>query len=180
MGSGNRTVLRNKRFQLIGIASLLFAAGMAVLIVIVITSPGQSLDNPGGFTAGARVLALVGCTIAGLALASYGVAGLRVALIIDETRLVIRNPWRTTVVDWQSKPRFETRDRQQDVAITSPNAVGAPRPEAHMTYRYREIVCVVHGKHIWIAATSRMRKRDGVDDLLTQLRQAGGRSRSMR
>ena len=48
-----------------------------------------------------------------------------------------------------------------------------------MTYRYREIVCNVGREHIWIAATSKMRHRDGVDDLLKELRNTrGGSSRN--
>lgn len=179
MKSDRRIVVRSRRFQLVGIVSLLVTGGLVVLAYIVIASPGRSLDHPGGFTSGARILTVAGCVIAALALAAYGVSGLRVALILDETRLVIRNPRSTTIVDWKSRPRFEIRNRQQDVSITSPNAAGAPRPEAHVTYRYREIVCVAHSKRFWIAATSRMRHGDRVDDMLRQLREEGGRLRSL-
>ena len=96
--SAYRRVVRNRRFQLLGAVSLALAVGMAVLTGIVVASPGHSLDHPGGFTPAGRALALVGCLIAGVAFAVFAVGSLRVALIIDDTRLVIRNPFRTTVV----------------------------------------------------------------------------------
>lgn len=99
---------------------------------------------------------------------------LRVALTVDDTRLVIRNPWRTTVVPWAAKPKFETRDRRQEVNTRAPNAAG-PRVEGPLTYRFREIICVADRQRIWIAATSRMRDPDRADQLLAELRDAGSR-----
>jgi len=174
--SGRRQVIRNRRFQVIGAGSLLLAAGFLALTYVVITSPGVSFDHPDGFTTGGRVMAVFGCAIVVVALTGMGVGGLRVALIIDETRLVIRNPFRTTRVEWQARPKFEIRGRRQDVRVLT---AGAPRIDGGLTYRYHEIVCVAKGQRVWIAATSRMRSRARVDDLLAELRAGGGaRSRT--
>jgi len=170
-------VVRNRRFQTIGTVSLLAAIGFIVLLVVVIKSPGQSFDHPGGFTSGGRVLAAIGCLIAAASFGVYGIAGLRVALIVDDQQLVIRNPYRTTKVSWASKPKFEPRDRRQEVVVSSPTRTsmgGGPGTTGTVTYRYREIVCVADRKRIWIAATARMTNRDRVDQMLTQLRQASG------
>jgi hypothetical protein len=167
-----RTVVRNRRMLILGVVSVTLAVGFAVLGYIVITSPSASFDNPGGFTPAGRALAVVGCAIATLAFATFGVGGLRVALIIDDAGLVIRNPLRTTTVRWESKPRFETRDRRQEVTVSSPVTGSAPFTSGNITYRYREIVCVVGRQRIWIAATSRMTQRDRVEQLLKALRDA--------
>jgi len=94
--SGGRRIVRNPRFRLIGAVSLLLAAGAVGLAWVVLTSPGYGLDHPGGFTPGGRVLATIGCGIAAVAFAAIGIGGLRVALILDDTGLLIRNPFRTT------------------------------------------------------------------------------------
>lgn len=52
---------------------------MIALLVVAIVAPGQSFDDPGGFTPAGWVLAVVGCALAAAALAAYGVSGLRVA-----------------------------------------------------------------------------------------------------
>lgn len=156
--------------------SLLFAAGFVVVTYIVLTSQGRDIDHPDGISPAFRVLVVAICVLVALVFATFTVAGLRVALVIDQTGLVIRNPMRTTTVRWESRPHFETRDREQDVDIQGPITTSASLPQhGTITYRYREIVCVVNRQRIWIAATSKMRHRDGVDDLLSELRQAGGR-----
>ena len=172
MTSAGRRVIRNRRFQVIGVVSTLLAIGFATLTYVVIVSPGESLDHPGGFTSGGRALALGGCILVAVVFGTYGAGALRVALIIDETGLVIRNPWRTTTVGWDSKPRFETRDRRQDVTVVSPRTDGAPWNTGRMTYRYGEIICSVGRQRTWIAASSRMRNRDRVADILKELRDA--------
>lgn len=174
--STGRTVVRNRRFQLVGAVSLVLAVGFAVLIAVVVASPGESLDHPGGFTVAGRALAVVGCALAAAAFAAYAIGSLRVALIIDETALVIRNPWRTTVVRWESKPRFEIRGRRQDVTVESPGTGSPPKIKGRMTYRYSEIICTVGRQRIWIAATSRMSSRDRIGDTLKELRDASGRN----
>jgi hypothetical protein len=173
MAAGTRTILRNRRFQFIGTLSLVLAAGMAVVTYIVITSPARNADHPGGFSPGFRVLAAAACILAATTFAVYGVGAMRVALIIDQNRLVIRNPLRTTKIDWSSRPRFDVRDRKQDVVVYSPGVDGTPPRSGTMTYRYHEIVCTAGRRHIWIAATSRMTHRDRVDQLLGELRAAG-------
>lgn len=138
MRSGDRRIVRNWQFQLIGLVSLLLAAGAVALAWVVITSPGyDEFDHPDGFTTGGRVFATIGCAIPMVAFAAYGIGALRVALIVDGTGLVIRNPFRTTTVEWSAKPRFEIRARRQSASVIAPNAVGAPRPPARLTYRFR-------------------------------------------
>jgi hypothetical protein len=164
--------------QMLAAVSFLFVAGFIVLTYIVIASPGRSIDNPGGFSPGFRALTVAGCLLVTVVFAAFTVGGLRVALIIDDVGLTIRNPFRTTKVRWDSRPRFETRDRAQDVTIQAPITTNPlPRGPAHMTYRYREIICVVDRQRIWIAATSRMTQRDRVDDLLSELRRASGQAK---
>ena len=163
--------MRNRRFQILGAVSCCLAVGFAVLTFVVIVSPAESFDHPGGFTPGGRALAVAGSALAAVVFAVYTVGSLRVVLILDETGLVIRNPFRTTIVRWESKPHFEIRDRSQDVTVLSP---GAAWIRSRMTYRYREIICVVGRQRIWIAATSKMRDRDRVDQRLDELRQAHG------
>jgi hypothetical protein len=177
MNSDQRTVVRSGRLQLIGTLFMLFAAGMVTLLVIVITSPGQSIDNPEGFTSGGRALTAAGCAITAAALGFFGVAALRVVLILDETRLVIRNPVRTTKVDWTSGPKFEIRNRTQDVSVSTLPVGFGPATQGTITYRYHEIVCVTGRQHIWIAATSKMRSGDHFDELLAELRQKSGQRR---
>lgn len=175
MATAERLVLRNGRFQLIGVVSLLFAVGFGVLLYVVATSPANSIDHPGGFTAGGRVLAAIGCIIAVAAFGAYAVASLRVAFIVDHSGLVIRNPWSTTRLGWQSKPRFDIRGRAQDVVVSGPVTTDPSMQRGgKMTYRYREVVCVVGRKHTTIAATSRMSRRDRVDKTLEDIRAACG------
>jgi hypothetical protein len=175
VSSADRRVVRNPRFEITGTVSLLVTAGFVVLTYIVITSPAQSLDHPGGFTPAGRGLAAAGCALATFAFAAFALGGLRVALIIDENGLVIRNPFRTTLVRWDEKPKFEIRDRRQEVSTLSPS--GGPWIRGKITYRYREIICVVDHQRTWIAAMSKMRHRERVEQMLEDLRQTGGRYR---
>jgi hypothetical protein len=154
--------------------SLLVAGGFAAVTIVVITSPGKSFEHPDGFTPGVRVIAVVGCAIATLTFGAFALAGLRVALIIDERGLVIRNPRRTKVVGWDAKPKFEVDNRQQTVEITTPAAGGGLNTN-RTTYRYREITCVLRDDSIWMAATSRMRNGERVDQLLRELEEAARR-----
>lgn len=169
--TADRRVFRNARFQVLSVVTGLLAAGFGVLIYIVVTSPGQSLDHPGGFTSGGRVLAAIGCVIAAVTFGVYSVGSARVALVIDQSGLLIRNPFRTTNVSWESGPRLGVRDRSQDVEIISDRPNG-PWAKGRMTYRYREITCTVGRRQIWIAATSRMTRRHRVEDKLAELRDA--------
>jgi len=170
VSSADRTVIRNSRFIAIGIAAVLFGAGMVAAAVVVIASPARTIDNPDGLSGGGRVLTAGACFLVAAVLLVYGVASLRVSLVVNDTGLLIRNPWRTTTVRWESRPRFETRQRTQDVAVQGPITTTFARPRGTITYRYGEIVCVVDRNHIWIAATSRMRRRDRVEQTLKQLR----------
>lgn len=175
VGTGGRRVIRNRRIQLLAVLSLLAAVGFAVLAGVVIAAPGHSIDNPGGFTGAGRALTVGGCLLVTAVALVGAVAGFRVALVLDADRLVIRNPWSTTVVPWQSHPHFEVRNRRQDVNVQGPvTTTAAWQQSGTITYRYREIVCVANRRHIWIAATSRMRQQDRVDELLTDLREAAG------
>jgi hypothetical protein len=180
--SATRFVLRNARFKIIGGLSLLLTAGFVVLVLVVLSSPTQDIDHPDRFSSGGRTLAVIGCLLAVGAFGVYTIGSLRVALIMDTQGLTIRNPYRTTRVGWDAKPKFEVRGRSQDVRISSPVTTTNQvfNRDADMTYRYREVVCTLHGKQIWIAAASRMRHRERADDLLatirqksTELRQAG-------
>jgi len=181
VASGDRLVVRNWQFQLIGVVSSLLAAGAVTLAWVVITSPSyDEFDHPDGFTAGGRIFATIGCVIAILAFGVYGVAALRVVLIVDANGLLIRNPYRTTRVGWAAKPRFETRTRRQDASVISPNAVGAPRRAGRITYRFREITCITRDDNVWISATSRIRSDARVEELLRELRAAADRFRDER
>ena len=175
MGSAERIVVRSRRFQILGTVSILVGAGGVLLAFIVATSPGQSFEHPGGFTSGGRVLAMLGCVLVAASFLAFGVGGLRVALIVDDAGLKIRNPFRTTSVGWDSKPKFDTRNREQEVTVAGPITTSLARNRGKMTYRYREIVCIADRKQIWIAATSKMRHRDRADQLLVDLRGAAAR-----
>ena len=179
VGPAGRRVLRNGHFQLIGAASAVVALGFVVLTWIVLAAPGHSNDHPGGFTGAGRALSVFGCLLVVGATVAYSVGSLRVALILDANQLVIRNPWRTTVVRWESRPKFEVRNRRQDVNVQGPITTSLARPKGRFTYRYREIVCIVDRQQIWIAATSRMRHQDRVDELLAELRDASGQFQRM-
>ena len=171
----DRMVIRNIRFQLLGTLCLLAAGGMGFVIYLVITSPSRTIDNPEGLTTGVRILAIVGCLIPTVTLAVFGIGGLRVALIVEEAGVVIRNPVRTTKVDWTSKPKFEVRAREQVANISGPITGSGPQAKGRITYRFREIECVAKGDYIWIAATSKMWHRERVDEFLIRLREVAGR-----
>lgn len=172
MTSVGQRVFRSRRFRVIGLVSLVLAAGFVALACIVIASPARSLDHPGGLTPGVRALAAAGCTLAVAAFGAYGLGSLRVALIVDESGLLIRNPLRTTKLDWESAPQFERRQRRADVATDSPDAGSEPPTTARPTRRDGEIICTAGDQQTWVAATSGTKPPERVDQLLDELRNA--------
>jgi hypothetical protein len=155
---------------------LLLALVLVAVAVVAVTAPLRSADHPGGFTPAFRDVTVVVCLLAAAGVAVLGVRALRVVLIIDQTRLVIRNQGQTTVVRWEARPRFELRGWHDSSTITAPGEIHAART----THRFRGVVCVANGHQTMIAATARMTRRDRVEELLGELRAAAASAQAAR